>query len=125
MIPNFNNPMAQLNRFVPNWNGNQEFQPTLLQSLTGYTDSSGIKSNGWGGMALGAASGLGSAYLGMKQYGMAKKQLSESKRQFDLNYGAQRQMVNTDLEDRQRARVASNPTAYESVGSYMDRNKVR
>lgn len=108
------NPVAPSSAFQPNW----------LQGLTGYTNDKGIKTEGWGGLALGGASALGGAFLGMKQYGMAKKQLSESKRQFDLNYGAQRQTINTELEDRQRARVASNPGAYESVGSYMNKNKV-
>lgn len=78
--------------------------------------------NGFAGTALGALQGLGSAYLGMKQYGLAKDKFEESKRQFELNYGAQKKLTNSRLEDRQRARVASNPGAYESVGSYMNKN---
>lgn len=80
---------------------------------------------GWGGTALGAAQGLFSGYLGMKQYGMAKEKLAESKRQFELNYAAQKTLTNSQLEDRQRARVASNPGAYQSVGDYMNQNGVR
>ena len=80
--------------------------------------------NGWGGLALNAAGGLMSGYLGMKQYGLAKQTLEENKRQFDLNYAAQRKTTNTRLEDRQRARVASNPGAYQSVGDYMATNGV-
>ena len=80
--------------------------------------------NGWGGLALNAAGGLASTFLGMKQYGLAKQTLAENKRQFDQNYAAQRQTTNTRLEDRQRARVASNPGAYQSVGDYMATNGV-
>lgn len=80
---------------------------------------------GWGGMALGAIGGMANLYLGLKQYGLAKQQLAEGKRQFELNYDAQRKLTNSQLEDRQRARVASNPGGYESVGSYMDRNGIK
>lgn len=81
--------------------------------------------DGWGGMALGAAQGLFNGYLGLQQLGMAKKAFAENQRQFNLNYDAQRRTTNAALEDRQRARLASNPGAYESVGTYMDRNGVK
>lgn len=80
---------------------------------------------GWGGLALGAMQGLGSGYLGMKQYGIAKKTLEEGKRQFNMNWDAQKTTTNAALEDRQRARVASNGGAYQSVGDYMNQNGVR
>lgn len=80
---------------------------------------------GVGMPALQAASGLFNAYMGMKQYGLYKDQLQESKKQFALNYDAQRQTTNSALEDRQRARVASNAGAYQSVGEYMDQNGIR
>lgn len=104
---------------------NADFDPTAMQSATGYTLPDGTKVGGWGSMALGAAQGLAGAYLGMKQYGLAKDSLKEGKRQFNLNYGAQKQTTNTRLEDRQRARVASNPTAYQSVGAYMNQNGIK
>lgn len=80
---------------------------------------------GWGSPALGAASGIFNAYMGMKQYGLAKDQLAEGKRQFALNYDAQRTTTNSQLQDRQAARVASNPTAYQSVGDYMTANSIK
>jgi len=80
---------------------------------------------GWGGMAMGGAQGLANLFMGMKQYGLAKKTLAQNKEQFERNYAAQRTLTNSQLEDRQRARVAANSGAYESVGSYMDRNGVR
>lgn len=80
--------------------------------------------NGWGGMALSAAGGLASTFLGMKQYGLAKQTLAENKRQFQMNYDAQKQTTNTRMEDRQAARVASNPGGYQSVGDYMAKNRI-
>lgn len=79
---------------------------------------------GWGGLALGAGSSLLSSYMGMKQYGQAKRQLDEARRQFDLNYNAQRKTLNTQMKDRQAARVASNPGAYQSVAEYMNENRI-
>ena len=84
-----------------------------------------LGSDGWGGLALNAAGGLASTFLGMKQYGLAKQTLAENKRQFQLNYDAQKQTTNTRLEDRQRARVASNAGAYQSVGDYMAVNGIK
>lgn len=96
----------------------------FLRSLLGGTDENGIQSNGWGGLALGAAQGLLGGYMGMKQYGLAKDQLAESKRQFNANFDTNRKLTNSRLRDRQRARVASNPKAYQSVGAYMNKNGV-
>lgn len=92
--------------------------------VLGQTDKNGIYQQGWGGMALGAAQGLGSLYMGMQQYNLAKDSLAASKAQFERNFANQVKMTNTNLEDRQRARVASNPGAYESVDSYMNKNRV-
>ena len=92
-------------------------------SLEGMLGKAGAP--GWGGLALGVGQGLFSGYLGLQQLGMAKKAFGENQRQFNLNYDAQRRTTNAALEDRQRARLASNAGAYESVGSYMDRNGVK
>lgn len=84
----------------------------------------GSMSQGWGGMALSGAQGITNAYMGMKQYGLAKDTFNENKRQFALNYDAQKKTTNSHLEDRQAARVASNPNAYQSVGDYMKKNGI-
>ena len=94
-----------------------------LSGSSSWTDGK-LGPNGWGGMALNAAGGLMQGFLGMKQYGLAKKTLEENKRQFQMNYDAQKQSTNTRLEDRQRARVASNSGAYQSVGDYMGANRI-
>ena len=93
-------------------------QRSFMEGLLGYEGKNGYVP-GWGGMALGAASGIGQAMMSMKQYGLMEDQLKESKRQFDINYGMQKKAFNNQLEDRQRARVASNAGAYESVADYM------
>ena len=95
-------------------------EPSFLDGMLGFTDSStGLKNQGWGGLALGAAQGLGNAWMGMKQYGLAEDAFEESKRQFGLNYEAQKKLTNSQLADRQRARVASNPNGYQSEAEYM------
>lgn len=95
-----------------------------LWGALGSTNKDGIRSDGWGGMALGAAQGLAGAFVGAKQYQLAQDGLKENKRQFSLNFDNQRKTVNAELEDRQRARVASSPSAYQSVGDYMQKHGV-
>lgn len=93
--------------------------------LFGNTNNqTGIKTNGALGAGLGILQGLGSAWMGMKQYGLARDQLQFSKDAFNKNYAAQAKMTNASLEDRQRARVASNASAYQSVGDYMAQNRI-
>lgn len=96
------------------------------QGIIGSVDpKTGVKTDGYGGLALGAVTGLGSLYLGMQQYNLAKESLANSKAQFERNFANQVKTTNTSLEDRQRARVASNAGAYQSVGDYMAQNGVR
>ena len=94
-------------------------------SLFGGTDEKGVTTKGWAPLALGAGQAILGGIQGMQAQKLAQKQFKEGVRQFDLNYGAQRQSMNTQLEDRQRARVASNPGAYESVSSYLDKNRIK
>ena len=77
-----------------------------------------------GATLLSAAQGLGGLFMGMKQYGLAKDALKESKRQFALNYDAQRKLTNSRLLDRQRARVASDPDAHLSEEEYMTQFRI-
>lgn len=104
--------------------GGQELDFSNLWGAMGSTNEKGVRSDGWGGLALGGAQALSGAFMGMKQYQLAQEALSENKRQFSLNYDNQRKTLNTEMEDRQRARVASNPGAYQSVGDYMNKNGV-
>lgn len=96
-------------------------------SLFGSTEASGKQTSGWAMPAINLVSGLLSMQQGKEAQKFAKSQLAESKRQFDMNYGAQRQSINTELEDRQRARVASagGSGAYEDVNTYLDKNRIK
>ena len=113
--------------FLNNLQQTQSIDPGVMQQFgdwikqSGFLSSTkdGVTTQGWGAPALGIASGLSSAWLGAKQYGLAKDQLAASKDQFNKNYAAQQKTTNSALADRQAARVASNPTAYASVGDYM------
>lgn len=99
--------------------GGGGFMDSLKSS--GFLGSNGTQ--GWGGLALGAIGGLGSAFMGMKNYGLAKDSLNQAQSQFDQNYAAQRSTINAQMEDRQRARVAAGSGA-ESVDAYMQRNRI-
>lgn len=95
------------------------------QSMFGGTNpDTGISTGGWAPVALGAGQAIFGALQGNKAMGLAEDQFKESKRQFNLNFDAQRKNVNTQLEDRQRARNASNSTAYENTDDYMRKNRV-
>lgn len=84
----------------------------------------GTTVQGWGSLGLGAATGLMGAYTSMQQLGLAKDTLAFNKQQYAQNFAAQQKTTNAQLEDRQRARVASNPTAFQSVGDYMKKNGI-
>lgn len=107
--------------------GNTGFLGSIFnrQSLFGGTDEeTNVTTGGWAPVALGAGQAIFGALQGNKAMKLAENQFKESKRQFDLNFNAQRQSINTQLEDRQRARVASNPGAYESTDAYLNKNRV-
>ena len=93
--------------------------PSIWDNFTQQKLANGMTTGGWGSTGLGILQGLGSAYMGWKQLGLAEDALKSNKDQFEKNYAAQKQATNASLEDRQRARVASNPGAYQSVGDYM------
>lgn len=95
------------------------------KSMFGGTDTTtGATTKGWAPTALGIGQAIMGGIQGKQAMKLAQDQFKESKRQFDLNYNAQRQSINTDLEDRQRARVASNSGAYQSVSDYMNNNRI-
>lgn len=99
---------------------------SMFGNLFDRTDpKTGVVTQGWGGLALQGLGTVGNLWNSWNQYGLAKDQLKFSKDSFNKNYAAQRTLINADLEDRQRARVASNPGAYQSVGAYMDQNRIR
>lgn len=129
-----NQAFTQQNPGAPAWSGipqvgfptagNGPVPTSFWDGLLGKKNADGSQDLGWGGMALGAAQGLAGAYMGMKNYGLAKDSLEQGKKQFQMNYDAQKQTTNTALEDRQRARVANNPNSV-AVNEYMNQNRIK
>lgn len=92
--------------------------------LLDYQDAAGNKTSGALGPLAGLAQAGMGAFLGMQQYGLAKEQFAANKENSERNFRIQQQRTNSQLEDRQQARVASNAGAYQSVGAYMAANRV-
>jgi len=107
------------NNFM-NMNGEMQVPRTLpLDGATDWFAKDGIGSFGLN--AIGGAAGL---YMGMKNYGLMKDQLKFGKRVHQQNWAAQAITHNGRQEDIARARYASNPNAYQSVGDHMQQNRI-
>lgn len=81
-----------------------------------------------GGLAQGAGS-IWAAFNAGKQLDLAKDQFKFSKGAFNANFANQAKIVNSQLEDRQRARIGGTGDGnvggnYESVGTYLNKNAV-
>ena len=68
--------------------------------------------------------GIG-AWNGMNQNKLMRQNMNQQAGQFREQMDLSKQSLNRNIEDRQRARVASNPQAYESVDSYMKKYGVK
>lgn len=93
-------------------------------SLDSFLGNAQNGTNGWGMPALNAASTLLNGWFGLEQLDMAKAQLAENKRQFNLNFGNQARLTNARLTDRQNRRVEEG-RATESAESYVSKYGVR
>lgn len=87
---------------------------------------------GWmasNGTALNAGVGLLTAGLGAWQgYNsnkLAKQQMNMQSSQFNEQMSLSKGLLNQNMEDRQRARVASNSQAYQPVSEYMNKYGVK
>ena len=129
-VPNLNSPGGYAGAMTQQQNmlsgnlavGNQTGDPTWLQKMLGWTSPDGTVNNGWGGYALGGAQAALGAYLGFQQLGLAKDQLKEGRRRFDLQFNNQSRLINSQLADRQSSRIAAKGGEahnYQSVGDYM------
>ena len=124
------NPTAQFQSLTPGFGMNMSGFGGALSGATKpdfFSMESFLGGNGtpgWGGAALGAASGLMNGFMGMQNYNLAKQQLAFQKQAYEKNLANQTKLTNTALEDRQRARVASNAGAYQSVSDYMRQNGI-
>ena len=74
---------------------------------------------GWGMAGLTAAQGINSFFGGRNMAKQADRSMKENKRQFQLNFDAQRNMSNSQMADRQNARLAANPNAFLATPEYM------
>lgn len=73
------------------------------------------------GTALGVGQSLMGLWGGYQQQKLAKKSFNLQAGLMQGAYDNQVRSMNSQLEDRQRARVARDPNAHEGVSSYMDR----
>lgn len=93
-----------------------------------FNPTTGERTMGMGGLALGAGSALLNGWLGMKQYGLQKAQFDFQKDAFAKNWGVQRDLTNAQLEGQFAARAASREGAssnpYGTVQENMQKYKV-
>lgn len=117
-------PVTDVLRQQPTGWWNSLTQGIKDSGIIGGTNPDGTKFDGWGGTAVGLLQALNAFGMGNRQLKLSKSMVDDARNQFAMNYGAQRQTLNTQLEDRQRTRVAANPNR-ESVESYMARNRIK
>lgn len=146
-LPNFiENPTEQLFNSIVNWGNTTPnaqamptpmpaavptaspmqgsgYVPTFWDKMFGYQDGN-IQYGAMAPTLLQGAGGLAQSWLGMQQLDQAKEQFAFEKDAFQKQYNNQVQLTNANLRDRQSARVAAAPGAYQSVGDYMNQNKV-
>lgn len=100
-------------------------EPTTMQTLFGGKLADGSSQMGLVPAGLGTANALLSGWLGMQQYGLAKKQINASIESGKRNFNAQAKTINSQLEDRQRYRNQMQPGANQDTASYMAKYGVR
>lgn len=84
----------------------------------GFGEGSQFGQNVLGGVQ--ALTGVANAYLGYKNYGLAKDQLAENQKQFNLNFNNQAQLTNNQLSDQFAVRADSGTTGdYGNVNEYL------
>lgn len=105
--------------------GGGALQPTTMQTLLGGKLADGSMINGMLPTGLGLANSLFSGWMGMKNYGLAKDQLKFAKSSFNKNFQAQANLINSELEDRQRKRVRTDPDKAQGVAEYMSQYGVK
>jgi len=112
------------NSILANANANNNDPSFWAKAFTGYQNEAGNQVTPWAPATLSALSGLGQSWLGMQQLGLAQEQFDFKKEAFNKNWDNQTTLTNASQRDRQSARVAAAPGAYQSVGEYMQQNKV-
>lgn len=88
-----------------------------------------LKMFGAGAQGLSALGSLVQAYNGYKQIQLGRDAFNFSKSAYNQDTANQSRLVNSELEDRQKSRISSTGNnnaggVYESLGSYMNKNRV-
>ena len=82
--------------------------------------------SGWQDFSFAASglSNLAGAYLGFQQLNLAQDQLAQNKKIFNLNFQNQAQSINTQMEDRYRAKLAAGEQIA-PLEEYMSKNALK
>lgn len=117
----WNNWNAQ-NLYQAPYNVVKDFGSSVLNTTNQHTQlPTTDKLNNWSNLIQ----GVGSLWNSWQYNKLAKKNLNHQMDVFNKNYEITKNKINSQLEDRQRARVASNPNAYRSVDSYLNQYGVK
>jgi hypothetical protein len=103
--------------------GNTGFNPTFWDKMFGYQKGD-VQYGAMAPALLQGAGSLAQSFLGWGQLSEGKRQNAIAQDNWQKQYDNQATLTNASLRDRQSARVAANPGAYQSVGEYMQQNKV-
>jgi len=132
-------PQQRSNALLPEWNPANAMPQDANQWGSGFMPGNSIwdNQNLWGGTsfdpktgaftqkmgavptALNTFGGLANLYMGMKMFGLAKKDFRENRRQFNLNYNAQARTLNSTMENRQKALYSASPQIHSSPAEFM------
>lgn len=102
--------------------GFQTGSSDLMKTLFGGENTMGVIPGG-----LGALTGLAQAWAAMEQIKLGKEQLNFNKSAANRNFANQAQSINTQLADRQRARIeaaGSGASRFASVEDYMKKHGI-
>lgn len=129
----FSQPVAQ-----PSWSASFTKPAPSMNTLPSVNDMSTPSflggmlgkngQQGWGGLALGAIQGGLGAFIGMKQYGLAKKQFEFQKDAWNKEYEVNKNLTNERLETRQNRRIAESGVTgmnHQDTASFMARYGVK
>jgi len=100
------------------------YQPTGLEQAIGYQTNGGNYVPGYAGIAANLGLTAWQAKTAKDQTAAFQDSVDLEKKRFEANYTAQKKNYNSSIRDRQAARIASNPNAYQSVDAYMKENGI-
>lgn len=108
-----------------NYNFGSDLQFSQPQGFLGQANSWISNNSDLLKAGIGLVTGGIGAYNGFQQNKLMREQMGMQASQFREQMDISKQNLNRNIEDRQRARVASNPQAYESVSDYMKKYGVK